>query len=45
MGKPKGKTVKKGRSLNREDIERLRLQTNLVGEEMSHLSNTGRDKG
>ena len=45
MGKPKGRTVKKGRSLSREDRECMRLQTNLVGEEMSHLSNTGRDQG
>ena len=45
MGKPKGKTAKEGRSLSREDRECLRLQTNFVGEERSHLSNTGRDQG
>ena len=44
MSKPRGKTVKKGRSLSREDRKRLRLQTDLVGQEMSHLPNIGRDQ-
>ena len=45
MGKPKGRTAKKGRTLSREDREWLRLQTDLVGQEKSHLQNIGMDQG
>ena len=45
MGKPKGKVVRKGKTLTKEDRERLRLQTDLVGQETSHLQDTGETQG
>ena len=45
MGKPKGRVVQKGKTLMKEDRERLRLQTDLVGQEMSHLPDTGEAQG
>ena len=45
MGKPKGTVVWKGKTLTKEDRERLRLQTDLVGQEMSHLPDTGEAQG
>ena len=45
MGKPKGKVVRKGKTLTKEDRERFRLQTDLVGQEMSHLQDTGETQG
>ena len=45
MGKPKGRVVQKRKTLTKEDRERLRLQTDLVGQEMSHLPNTGETQG
>ena len=45
MGKSKGRVVWKGKTLTKEDRERLRLQTDLVGQEMSHLPNTGETQG
>ena len=45
MGKPKGKVVRKGKTLTKEDRERLRLQTDLVIQEASHLQDTGETQG
>ena len=45
MGKPKGRVVWKEKTLMKEDRERLRLQTDLVGQEMSHLPDTGEAQG
>ena len=45
MGKLKGRVVQKGKTLMKEDRERLRLQTDLVGQEMSHLPDTREAQG
>ena len=45
MGKQKAKVVRIGKTLTKEDRERLRLQTDLVGQEMSHLQDTGETQG